>query len=514
MKPTRPRILALAALAAFVLLVVASAASVAHARPGGGHSFSGGSHSSGGSHYSSGGSHYSGRRGGGGSGGGGDIGLLFQLLFQYPQIGIPELLFVVLLVMAKRREALQRASSSTWDSGNFHSYQPRAAAAAPERRLAALRDDDPDFSAVLFDDFTFSLYARAHRARHDAAQLAQLTPSLEGDARAQLARLAAAAGGAPVTAVVVGSSTIVRVGRRDGFDSVRVRFEANLVGARGTEYVREEWVLRRLVGARTKPWKGARTFNCPTCAAPATRFADNNCEYCGEVVDAGRFDWAVNAIERTASEPRPPSLTGTVEEVGTDDPTVFDVAAQSEWARLLADDPAVTPERFGARLALVYMALNRGWNASDARLVRPWVSDGLYAYLEYWLDAYRAQKLQNRLDHATLTSWTIARVTRDRHYDAVTVRLWATGNDYTVSLPDGRVVGGSKSRGRAYSEYWTLVRAAGVRGAPRADLACPNCGAQLTAGMGGACEHCGAVVTRGDFDWVLSKIEQDESYAG
>jgi predicted lipid-binding transport protein (Tim44 family) len=512
MKPRRNLSLAafaaLAALAAFVLLLGASVAFAGY-RPGGGHSFSGG----GGSHYSGGSSYH----GGGGSSGGGDggaaIGLLIQLLFRYPQVGLPVLLVIVVVIIAKRRE-WQSQQASTWDSGAFHSYQAPAPAAAADRRLAALRDDDPDFSAVLFDDFVFSLYARAHRARHDAAQLTQLTPYLEESARALLARLAAAGGGAPVNAVVVGSSTVIRSRRRDGFDWVRLGFEANLVTAAGAEYVREEWVLRRLAGAKTKPWKGARTFNCPNCAAPATRFADNKCEYCGEVVDAGRFDWTVNTIDRIATEARPPSLTGTVEEVGTGDPTIFDVAAQTEWAALQKDDPAVTAESFGARLALVYMALNRGWNASDPRLVRPWVSDGLFAYLEYWLDAYRAQKLQNLLENATLTNWTIARVTRDKHYDAVTVRLWATGNDYTVSVPDGRVVGGSKSRGRAYSEYWTLVRAAGVRRAPRADLACPNCGAQLTAGMGGACEHCGAVVTRGDFDWVLSKIEQDESYAG
>jgi hypothetical protein len=32
--------------------------------------------------------------------------------------------------------------------------------------------------------------------------------------------------------------------------------------------------------------------------------------------------------------------------------------------------------------------------------------------------------------------------------------------------------------------------------------------------MAGACEHCGAHVTAGEFDWVLSKIEQDDTYRG
>ena len=44
---------------------------------------------------------------------------------------------------------------------------------------------------------------------------------------------------------------------------------------------------------------------------------------------------------------------------------------------------------------------------------------------------------------------------------------------------------------------------------------CPSCGAPTDkVNMAGTCEYCGAHLTRGEFDWVLSKIEQDESYRG
>ena len=32
--------------------------------------------------------------------------------------------------------------------------------------------------------------------------------------------------------------------------------------------------------------------------------------------------------------------------------------------------------------------------------------------------------------------------------------------------------------------------------------------------MAGVCTYCQVKVTTGDFDWVLSRIEQDEVYAG
>jgi predicted amidophosphoribosyltransferase len=54
-----------------------------------------------------------------------------------------------------------------------------------------------------------------------------------------------------------------------------------------------------------------------------------------------------------------------------------------------------------------------------------------------------------------------------------------------------------------------------VRGPPPAAGACPSCGAPLDRiNMAGTCEYCGSHLTRGEFDWVLSKIEQDESYRG
>jgi hypothetical protein len=43
---------------------------------------------------------------------------------------------------------------------------------------------------------------------------------------------------------------------------------------------------------------------------------------------------------------------------------------------------------------------------------------------------------------------------------------------------------------------------------------CPNCGAALKINRAGVCEYCQGKVTSGEFDWVLSRIEQDEAYRG
>jgi hypothetical protein len=71
-----------------------------------------------------------------------------------------------------------------------------------------------------------------------------------------------------------------------------------------------------------------------------------------------------------------------------------------------------------------------------------------------------------------------------------------------------------RGRFRVGDEYWTLIRAAAMRGTPPAEATCGGCGAPLVVSMAGACSQCGAHVTAGEFDWVLSKIEQDDSYQG
>jgi predicted lipid-binding transport protein (Tim44 family) len=232
------------------------------------------------------------------------------------------------------------------------------------------------------------------------------------------------------------------------------------------------------------------------------------------VVTDGRFDWSVQTIELLEAEDRPPALTGTTEEEGTDFPTIYQPEVAARRAQLLVDDPAATDEAITARLRLIYHQLNAAWTNLDLKPIRPYVSDSLFEYLQYWIDAYRSQGLRNVLEGMHITRITFAKVVRDKHFDALTFRFWGTGRDTTVRQDTGQVVGGNPHADRAYSEYWTLIRGAGVRGVPRTDANCPNCGAPLETNMAGECDHCGAKITRGDFDWVLSKIEQDDSYTG
>jgi predicted lipid-binding transport protein (Tim44 family) len=484
----------------FVLLLCGAAA----ARPGGGHSFSsGGSHSySGGSHsYShSGGTHYS---SGGGGGTSNTTGAQVALVL-VAVIGFFVAIFVFSAIMSRRAE-LQSAYTSS---------APIAPTAQPVS-LAAVRNADPDFSRIIFEDFAYELYAAAQRSRHDPAQLAKLAPYVSGSVRADLAKRHM-----QVEQVVIGSMSIVRAFEGPELDykttRIVVRFESNLANRNGSTFAVERWIFERGIDRKTTPPPaGARTWPCPNCGAPwSAGDSENVCSHCGAAITAGKLDWAVTDITVEAETPIGTTLTGTTEEIGNDFPTVETGNPQADFNTLRTDDAAFGWPTFVERVTFVYARLNEAWNAQDLTPVRGLATHSLLQYLQYWIDEYKRQGLRNRLDNARVNRTALAAVVRDPYYDAITVRVYAAGLDYTYTTVGTKLVGGSREENRAYTEYWTFIRSAKRRGATVAAPNCPNCGAPLAISDAGTCTHCNAHVESGEFDWVLSKVEQDDVYRG
>ena len=530
------------------LLALALVPTLALARPGGGHSYSGGGDGG----------------GGGGGGGGGELAFFliriwFNVVIRYPAFGVPAtVVIVVVFVVARKRH---RNVAVTLDLGS-----PSVPTLPRATSLEPILDVDPNFSPVLFEDFVYALYARTHEARGDDKAMEAMAPYLSDDARRSLARRPP---GGKFAAVIIGALRVVRVSipsagashAEEVDDRVRaaarslatgsrfqkavikpptvaaevdtapaaepppkprlkvvIEIESNmrvdLGGAQRTLFVKERWNLGRDEGVRSKPPQEVREFGCPSCGAPFESTADDRCAFCGKVVGHGHFDWFVERISLASQEDRPPSLTGTVPERGTDRPNVVQPGLAERRARLLADDPELDLEVLGKRVALIFSELNQAWTSMELKSARPFVSDGLFDYLQYWIGAYRERGLRNVLEDFALGRWEIVKIVRDSYFDAITLRIWASGRDTTVDEKTGHLLGGDPKRPRRYSEYWTLIRSSAARGAPRDDRTCPNCGAELEVTMAGNCDFCGARLSRGQFDWVLSKIEQDESYAG
>jgi predicted lipid-binding transport protein (Tim44 family) len=377
---------------------------------------------------------------------------------------------------------------------------------------------DPDFSLVLFEDFLYALYAKAHEAR-GGNRLDTLSAYLSAQARQSLRAMGPVDA---VKAVVVGAMHYTAVSSIMGstrYVMVRVRFETNYTEVSGlgqtqSWYAVEEWTLQRATGVKSRPPTQTRSFKCPSCGAPLDAVQGSTCSYCQKTVDTGDFDWVVQTVNLVEREPRGPLLTGTTEEQGTDLPTVKQPGVEQRMQRLLEEDAQLSWDTLSQRISLIFHELQGAWSSRRWEQARPYVSDNLFQTQRYWMEAYRKDGLRNVTENARITCLELARVTSDAYFHAVTVRLHATGLDYTVRDSDGAEVGGSRTRERRYTEYWTLIRGTGAKGRPATEKRCPSCGAGLALNMAGQCTHCSAKVTSGEFDWVLSRIEQDESYQG
>lgn len=517
---------------------------IAEARVGGGGSFGGGggggSSSGGGGSYSGGGGSYS-----GGGGGGGDSDVLIWLLFKHPVIGIPLLIAIILfhIVKALNKEPeyassspQQTRSSQSGRSGNARERSNRQAARnreaarvrenalkAVQSRLNQIRRYDPNFSEILFMDFAYALYSRVHEARgqNDSGKY---SPYLAKSVMGKLRHMSSTGFGnlREIRGVIVGAASIEEItSPHKKKTSIKVRFETNYTEVRDTPehqsentfYCEEVWRFTRLTEVLSLPPEKIANIGCPSCGSGLERRPDGSCEHCGVKARAGKHHWMVNDLTIVRREPRGPLLTSDVPEVGTDLPTVVQSNYVTARETLMAAHPDFSWKRTEARFRHIFAELQQAWTSLKWERARPYESDQLFQFHQFWMHEYEAQNLRNVLEDIELERLQPVRMKSDTYFDAITVRIWASMKDYTVDASD-RVVCGNRRRQRKFTEYWTFMRRRGVKESESDDSNCPNCGGHLKINMSGICEYCDSKVTNGEFDWVLSRIEQDEAYVG
>jgi hypothetical protein len=116
------------------------------------------------------------------------------------------------------------------------------------------------------------------------------------------------------------------------------------------------------------------------------------------------------------------------------------------------------------------------------------------------------------MENVSVRSIEPVRVIRGRVFDDLTVRISASAADFETDK-DGKLVFGDRVV-RPFTEEWTFQRSRGVATAQKPgtlENICPGCGAPVSLNQIGECRYCKAAVTSGKFDWVVSRIEQDDA---
>lgn len=511
--------------AVLVLLIVAGLLGLpttAFARGGGGGhgggGGGGGSHGGGG--FTGGGGGISG--GGGGVSGGGGVGgggIGAPTYYGYSPIGILVLVVIAVLILGVLLLVVRRHPVVHDD------FQPVPARSGPDpavmSAVAAIKAADPAFEPETFlqrAEMAFLLVNRAYQDRNVHAARAFMSPELWQTWSQAVQALIDRAQRPVLENLNVRGMQVPFVAHAADCDTVQVHLDyvaaAQVVdensgqllsGDREDRRLGQLWTFQRAAGAKTVVSGGVTASKCPNCGGMLKLNDDGTCNYCGADITSGRYDWVVTRIDQDWF--RGVTTAAAFGAAEMDPPTGL--------ATIRAEDPTFDSEAFRGRAQQAFFALQQAWQDRDLHASRAFMSPGLYLGWSSQVRQLIELHKKNVLEGLRVDGVDVVKVVHGEAFDDVTVRVAATCADYEVDERNGKVIFGSKTPSQ-FVEYWTFQRSVGTQTTGRSilDKVCPNCGAPLEINQVGECRYCNAAVTSGRFDWVLSRIEQEDEYAG
>ena len=485
-----------------LMVTVLGFASLLDARVGGGQGYSGGGGS------------------GGGSGGGGGDGLFFlvYLIIRHPKIGIPIAVIVIIVYFRSKSKnpQPQHAYSSLKSTITMLPLNSKLRDASVNQ----LQKEDPNFSLPLFLDFAHLLYTNVFQfaGKHQLDKMkVYLDPSIHEKMEKNCQGIQ------EVRDIIIGSCSIVGIDLDNPDENLMaLTYESNYtVKTAGSQkpsyytyYEHSKWVLARKKGVTSKGPGEMNSIGCPKCGGSLDDSPEGKCSYCGHEFHNGVITWYVKSITLLNQTLKSPELSGGYAvEKGTRLPTLFQPELQQWFVDFKTKSPAFNESAFSERVINIFNTLQQAWTTQKWELARPYETDHLFQTHLYWMNLYKKEQVRNVLKDIQVSKVHLVKIQSDAYYDALTVRIYASMIDYTETF-SGNLMGGDPKRPRAFSEYWTFIRRVGVKETEKKTDQCPNCGNSLKIGMVGKCEYCGSKITTGEFNWVLSMIEQDESYTG
>jgi predicted lipid-binding transport protein (Tim44 family) len=266
----------------------------------------------------------------------------------------------------------------------------------------------------------------------------------------------------------------------------------------------ERWTFARAAAAVTPPAGGVTASRCPACGAELRLNLDGSCTHCRASVTNGTVDWVVALVEPA------PFIGHYVDGLsGTAAPTVAEGITSLKLA-----DPNFALDAFSNRVSTGFTALQDAWCKQNLDAGRAFLSPGAYFAWRSQLETMAAEGRRNVMEQLRILRIEPMRIVHGQVFDDLTVRITASCADYEIDQ-NGRVVFGDRSV-RPFMEEWTFQRSVGVAstGKPGTlENTCPRCGAPVQLTQIGECRFCKAAVTSGKFDWVVSRIEQEDDDA-
>jgi predicted lipid-binding transport protein (Tim44 family) len=263
----------------------------------------------------------------------------------------------------------------------------------------------------------------------------------------------------------------------------------------------ERWTFMRKAGARSAVSGGVTASKCPACGAELRLNLDGTCAHCKASVTNGTVDWVVSDIQ-------------TAQYVGYSADSALAVAAPSieeGLATLAGSDKDFSISTFQTRVKTAFMALQDAWCKQNLDTGRAFMSPGAYFTWSAQTETLAAEGRRNVMENIAVQRILPLRIVHGRVFDDLTVRITAAAADYEVDSSNKIVFGDRQVR--PFTEDWTFQRSVGVITSNKPgtlENTCPSCGAPIALTQIGECRYCKAAVTSGKFDWVVSRIDQED----
>ena len=401
-----------------------------------------------------------------------------------------------------------------------------------ENQLLEFKKLDENFSRTVFLDFVHLLYVKYY-SFYGKKEFNYLTPYLD-DSVKQDRMLDVLIGNEVIiiSEIVINSVRLFSIISKGNAEIIGVEIESNFTihpafhtqdtGKQHSRYARSErWFFQRNKGLKSLPPEKMQALSCPNCGS-AAHFSDTGiCPGCQTLIVRGQQQWYLkDRVLLNQTLVSSGDLVAYAEEQGTQLPTLTSPTLLQEISAFEQQRKLVWSgywNIFKAQIVWNYfLALNEAWTNRNLNKVRHLISDRLFEANRFWIELYQHYRFNNRLDDLKIQDIQLVKIELDKYYETITVRIFASCFDYTEDS-NHKIIAGSKKKRRAYTEYWTFARRAGVEktDTPFNLNNCPQCGAPADKmGQAAICEYCGSKISTGEFSWVLFLITQDENYRG
>lgn len=174
-------------------------------------------------------------------------------------------------------------------------------------------------------------------------------------------------------------------------------------------------------------------------------------------------------------------------------------------------DPNFSVDSFITWSKDVFITLQQAWTARDWSTIRPLEKEELFEQHKRQLDEYIRNNTINVIERINVGQTHLHKYVRDAQYEYLTVYMATRMVDYIINADTKLVIKGDPNTDCYMNYLLTFMRKTGVKSKEGMDTTvsktCPNCGAPLSITSSGKCDYCDSIITTGDFNWVLAKMD-------